>query len=123
MDRPAEELQEFDLRRQRALAYLRQMRAARADMERVRRARRLLPVPATEQAVAVLDHVAANDLNSIAGVGPGLIWALGNCGIHSRAGLGSADRRELGAALGPVGAILNIDDLRERARTPAEALP
>ncbi|MEL7090879.1 MAG: helix-hairpin-helix domain-containing protein [Pseudomonadota bacterium] len=106
--------QPVDDRQQVALTYLRQMRAARTDLQRLRRARRFLPVPAPGRTI-VSAEVTENDLADIAGVGPGLIWALGHCGIHTRAGLAQADADTLRAGLGPVGTMLNVADLQARA--------
>ncbi|MEM6758838.1 MAG: hypothetical protein AAF601_05105 [Pseudomonadota bacterium] len=56
-----------------------------------------------------------NDLADISGVGPGLVWALGACGVHARAALIERDAASLCQDLGAVGTILNLRDLQMRA--------
>jgi hypothetical protein len=48
------------------------------------------------------------DLTDLPGVGAGLVWLLGRCGIHSLADLAAADPGRLEQDLGPVGQLLDL---------------
>jgi len=65
------------------------------------------PEPA-ERDADVTAHAAETDLYRLHGAGPGLVWMLGQCGIHSLRELGDADAGVLQDRLGIVGQILDV---------------
>ena len=59
---------------------------------------------------------AVTDLTDLPGVGAGLVWLLGRCGIHSLADLAAADAARLEQDLGPVGQLLDLPSWIDLAR-------
>lgn len=59
------------------------------------------------------------DLNTIPGAGPGLVWMLSQASIRSLEDLAVANPETLKSAFGPVGQILDIDELIAFARDAA----
>jgi predicted flap endonuclease-1-like 5' DNA nuclease len=57
-----------------------------------------------------------SDLSSLPGAGPGLVWLLGECGIHSMAELAAADAERLAARMGVIGELLDVGHWIELAR-------
>jgi len=83
--------------------------------------------PATELPEAVkpvviptVVEVAASaivcDLNALPGAGPGLVWMLQQCGIHSMNDLAAAEAADLTPKLGLIGQILNVQTWLDYAR-------
>jgi predicted RecB family nuclease len=57
-----------------------------------------------------------SDLGNLPGAGPGLIWMLQQCGIHSLEDLARTEASYLAPKLGLVGQILNVGSWLDYAR-------
>lgn len=55
------------------------------------------------------------DLLELPGAGPGLVWLLKRCGIHTAQDLSTADPEKLAADLGLVGEVLDVEKMIELA--------
>jgi predicted flap endonuclease-1-like 5' DNA nuclease len=60
--------------------------------------------------------VVAQDLTDLPGVGAGLVWLLGRCGVHTLADLAAADATRLEQELGLVGQLLDLPSWIDLAR-------
>jgi predicted flap endonuclease-1-like 5' DNA nuclease len=71
--------------------------------------------------------VVAQDLTDLPGVGAGLVWLLGRCGVHTLADLAAADATRLEQELGLVGQLLDlpswIDLARQAIATEGKSTP
>jgi len=65
----------------------------------------------------------ASPLAALPGAGPGLIWVLGQCGVHTLEGLAAKDADQLTEELGVIGQILDVPSWIEfaQAETPVES--
>lgn len=67
-------------------------------------------------APGVTGPAAARDLTDLPGVGAGLVWLLGRCGIHTLSDLAHADAARLEQELGLVGQLLDLPSWIDLAR-------
>jgi predicted flap endonuclease-1-like 5' DNA nuclease len=86
------------------------------------------PVAALQEAVAAAlapkvrpaphaPAAAAGSITTIPSLGPGLIWRLNQCGIHTLADLAACEPDDLRGRLGRIGRIANVEQWIQHARS------
>lgn len=106
-----------------------EMRAARAELDRVLHNRKdgqedfSCLVPAPPVLPVVVNHIDMQhdtpivcDLAQLSGIGPGLVWMLSRCGISSIRRLAQSDANTLKQGLGIVSGIVDPDALISAAK-------
>lgn len=71
--------------------------------------------PPADEIVAE-ETMEASDLATLPGAGPGLVWMLGQCGVHSLGDLAQKSPEQLTSDLGVIGQILDVSQWIEFAR-------
>lgn len=77
--------------------------------------------PVEEGVAAVKEAVSDSELASLPGAGPGLVWALQKCGVHSMKDLAESDPEILTQRLNLIGQLLDLKGWIRMAQSHVES--